>query len=205
MQELKDLEINNEIFKEGLEELDIVIKYIGLFGVPESNYKIDLTIARGLDYYTGTVYETFLDDYPSLGSICSGGRYDDLASFYTKQKLPGVGISIGFTRLFYQLMEGKIIESKENSLTKALIIPMDGFMENGVRLANILREENIFSQIYLESGKIGKIFNYADKLNIPYVIVIGQEEVKNKAYSFRDMETGEQKNISLEEVITCLK
>ena len=202
---LKALGINNETFNEGLDELELVVNYIGLFGVPESNYIIDLTIARGLDYYTGTIYETFLDDYPSLGSICSGGRYDDLASFYTKQKLPGVGISIGLTRLFYQLKESKIIESNENSLTKVLIIPMEGFMDNGVQTANALRNEEIYSQIYLEKGKIGKIFNYADKLNIPYVIVIGQEEVENNTYSFRNMKTGEQKTITLEEVIQCLK
>lgn len=205
MEELEELAIDNEIFKEGLDELATVVKYIGLFGVPEENYKIELTIARGLDYYTGTVYETFLDDYSSIGSVCSGGRYDDLATYYTKQKLPGVGISIGFTRLFYQLMEANIIKSTDGSLTTALIIPMDGFMDDCVEVANILRKEGIYSQVYLESGKIGKKFNYADKLNIPYVIVIGQEEVENKTYSFRDMKTGEQKNISLEELIKCLK
>ena len=205
LEELNNLGIDNEVFKEGLEELFEVNKYINLFGVPKDNYKIDLTIARGLDYYTGTVYETFLDEYPSIGSVCSGGRYDDLATHYTKQKLPGVGISIGFTRLFYQLMEGKIIKSEDNSLTKVLIIPMDGFIDNGVKAANALRESGIYSQVYVDGGKIGKIFNYADKLNIPYVIVIGQEEAENNSYSFRDMKTGEQKNISIEEVIISLK
>ncbi len=190
---------------EGLEELTTVIKYVGLFGVPEDNCAIDLTIARGLDYYTGTVYETFLDNHLSIGYICSGGRYDDLATHYTKQKLPGVGICIGLTRLFYQLMEASIIKSADNSLTTALVIPMKGYMDNGVEVTNELRKEGIHTQIYLESGKIGKIFNYADKLNIPYVIVIGQEEVENKAYSFRDMKTGEQKSLSLEEIIKCLK
>lgn len=205
IEELENLNINNEIFKEGLEELSKVNEYIGIFGVPEENYKIDLTIARGLDYYTGTVYETFLDDYPSIGSICSGGRYDDLATYYTKQKLPGVGISIGFTRLFYQLMEANIIESIDNSLTKALIIPMEGFIQEGVKAANELRKKGIHTQIYLESGKIGKKFNYADKLNIPYVIVIGQEEAENNTYSFRDMKSGEQNSLSMEEVIKCLE
>lgn len=205
LEELNNLGIDNEVFKEGLEELFEVNKYINLFGVPKDNYKIDLTIARGLDYYTGTVYETFLDEYPSIGSVCSGGRYDDLATHYTKQKLPGVGISIGFTRLFYQLMEAKIIKSEDNSLTKVLIIPMDGFIDNGVKAANALREAGIYSQVYVDGGKIGKIFNYADKLNIPYVIVIGQEEAENNSYSFRDMKTGEQKNISIEEVIISLK
>jgi histidyl-tRNA synthetase len=205
LEELNNLGIDNEVFKEGLEELAEVNRYINLFGVPKGNYKIDLTIARGLDYYTGTVYETFLDEYPSIGSVCSGGRYDDLATHYTKQKLPGVGISIGFTRLFYQLMEAQIIKSEDNSLTKVLIIPMDGFVDNGVKAANALRESGIYSQVYLDGGKISKKFNYADKLNIPYVIVIGQEEAENNTYSFRNMKTGEQKNISLEEVIKSLK
>ncbi|WP_353092529.1 histidine--tRNA ligase [Tissierella praeacuta] len=202
---LRELEIDNEVFIEGLEELATVIKYVGLFGVPEDNYAIDLTIARGLDYYTGTVYETFLDNYLSIGSVCSGGRYDDLATHYTKQRLPGVGICIGLTRLFYQLMEANIIKSTDKSLTTALVIPMKGCMENGVEIANELRKEGIYTQIYLESGKIGKIFNYADKLNIPYVIVIGQEEVENKAYSLRNMKTGEQESLSIEEIIKCLK
>ncbi|MDR7856470.1 histidine--tRNA ligase [Tissierella sp.] len=202
---LEALGVVDETFKEGLDELSTVIKYIDLFGVPEKYYKIELSMVRGLDYYTGTVYETVLDDYPSLGSICGGGRYENLAGYYTKQKLPGVGMSIGLSRLFYQLIEAKIIEAKENSLTKVLIIPMDGFVDHGVYAANILRNEGIHSQIYLESGKIGKIFNYADKLKIPYVIVIGQDEATNNTYSFRNMKTGEQKNISIDEVLECLK
>lgn len=205
LENLKALDIDNEIFQEGLQELDTVVKYIGLFGVPEENYKIELTIARGLDYYTGTVYETFLDEYPSIGSVCSGGRYDNLASHYTKQKLPGVGISIGLTRLFYQLTEAKIIEAEEKSLTKALVLPMKGFTDEGVKTVNALRKEGIYSQVYLDSGKVGKKFNYADKLNIPYVIVLGQDEVENNLYSLRDMKTGEQKSISMEELIECLK
>ncbi len=186
-------------------ELSVVTNYIGEFGVPEDNYKIDLTIARGLDYYTGTVYETFLDDHPSIGSICSGGRYDDLAGYYTKQKLPGVGISIGFTRLFYQLMEANIIENMDNSLTRVLIIPLEGYMDLGIKVASKLRNEDIFTQIYVEGGKIGKIFNYADKLNIPYVIVIGPEEAENSTVSLRDMKTGDQKSLSVKEAIKCLK
>ena len=130
---LKELKIEDEVFKEGLDELSTVVKYIELFGVPNEYYKIDLSTVRGLDYYTGTVYETVLNDYPSLGSICGGGRYENLAGYYTKQKLPGVGMSIGLTRLFYQLKEAGIIEATEKSLTKALIISMDGFMDNGDR------------------------------------------------------------------------
>ena len=205
IKELGLLNIDNEIFKEGLEDLSTVAEYIKRFGVPEENYKIDLTIARGLDYYTGTVYETFLDDYPSIGSVCSGGRYDELASYYTKQSLPGVGISIGFTRLFYQLMEANIIEATENSLTKVLIIPMEGYTDKGIEIANVLRANGVYSQIYLESGKTGKKFNYADSLNIPYVVIIGKEEADNNTYSIRNMKTGEQNNLSKEELINCLK
>ncbi len=202
---LKELNIENSMFQEGLEELDTVIKYIDIFGVPESNYKIYLSMVRGLDYYTGTVYETVLDDYPSLGSVCGGGRYEDLAAYYTKQKLPGVGMSIGLTRLFYQFKEANIIQSEDSSLTTVLIIPMGDYMENSVEVANVLRKEDIHTQVYLESGKMGKKFNYADKLNIPYVIVVGEEEVKSGLYSFRNMKTGEQESLSLEDIVNCLK
>lgn len=202
---LQQLGIDNEYFVEGLNELKTVVKYIALFGVPEANYKIDLTIARGLDYYTGTVYETFLNDYPSIGSICSGGRYDNLATYYTKQKLPGVGISIGLTRLFYQLKEANLIKSDENSLSQVLVIPMDEYMDKAVEIINWLRQEGIYSQIYLEKGKLGKKFNYADKLDIPYVIVIGQDEVEKEAYTLRDMKTGHQETMSMEELIKKLK
>ncbi|MCK9444377.1 MAG: histidine--tRNA ligase [Tissierellaceae bacterium] len=205
LDELRKLDIEDEEFLEGLDELSTVIKYIGLFGVPEENYRIDLPTVRGLDYYTGTVYETYLDNHISIGSICSGGRYDDLASYYTKQRLPGVGISIGLTRLFYQLMEAKIIETAENSLLDVLVIPMDGFLKDSVEKVNVLRKEGIHGQIYLESGKIGKIFGYADKLNIPYVMVIGEEEVKNNTCSLRNMKTGEQESIKLELAIEKLK
>ncbi|MFA5576257.1 MAG: histidine--tRNA ligase [Tissierellaceae bacterium] len=205
LDELRKLEIEDPEFLEGLDELSTVIRYIGIFGLPEENYRIDLPTVRGLDYYTGTVYETYLNDHVSIGSICSGGRYDDLASYYTKQKLPGVGISIGLTRLFYQLMEAKIIEADENSLIDLLVIPMDGFLKESVEIVNALRREGIYSQIYLESGKLGKIFAYADKLNIPYVIVIGEEEVKNKLCSFRDMKTGQQEVISLESIVEKVK
>nr|WP_300005539.1 histidine--tRNA ligase [Tissierella sp.] len=202
---LRELKIEDERFIEGLEELATVKDYIKLFGVPDENFEIDLTIARGLDYYTGTVYETFLDDHKEIGSVCSGGRYDDLASFYTKQKLPGVGISIGLTRLFFQLTEAKIIEAEKTSLTEILIIPMDGFLDEGVKLSNELRSMDIKTQVYIEKAKMGKMFNYADKLDIPYAIVIGEEEVKEKAYSFRDMKTGNQEKLSTSEIYSRLK
>lgn len=202
---LKGLNIEDEIFNEGVSELETVSKYIGIFGVPDENYQIDLTIARGLDYYTGTVYETFLDDYPNIGSVCSGGRYDDLATYYTSQKLPGVGISIGLTRLFYQLREANIIESKDNSLTKVVIIPMEGYMDYAIKASKMLRKEDIYTQVYTENGKIGKKFNYADKLNIPYTIVIGKDEADNNKYTLKNMSTGEQSLLNIEEVINSLK
>lgn len=205
IESLKGLNIDNEIFKLGVEELELVNRYVGIFGVPEENFTIDLTIARGLDYYTGTVYETFLNDYPNIGSICSGGRYDDLAGFYTKQKLPGVGVSIGLTRLFYQLNEAKLISAEDNSLTKVLIIPMDGNMDRAIDAARILRENDINTQVYLEDVKIGKKFNYADKLKIPYTIIIGQDEAANNLYTLKNMNTGEQNSLTLEEVLNKLK
>lgn len=202
IESLKKLSVENEVFKKGVEELELVNHYVELFGVPKDNYSIDLTIARGLDYYTGTVYETFLDDYPQIGSICSGGRYDNLAEYYTNQKLPGVGISIGLTRLFYQLMEAKLIEAEESSLTKVIIIPMENCLEKAVEIGYILRENKINTQIYLEKAKMGKKFGYADKLNIPYVIIIGEEELKENKYTLRDMKTGEQFMLTLEEILS---
>ncbi len=204
IEKLRALNIENEKFLEGVDELEKVVKYIRIFGVPEENFELDLTIARGLDYYTGTVYETKLNDYPSIGSVCSGGRYDDLATYYTKQKLPGVGISIGLTRLFYQLTEAEIIKSSDYSLTDVMIIPMEGYMDYAIEASRYLRDAGIFTQVYFESGKINKKFNYADKLNIPYVIVVGQEEAEQNKYSFRNMKTGEQKSLTMEEVIKSL-
>lgn len=202
---LKEMAVDNEIFNLGLEELSLVNEYVKIFGVPEDNYEIDLTIARGLDYYTGTVYETFLDNYTSLGSVCSGGRYDDLAGHYTNQKLPGVGISIGLTRLFYQLREANIISSKHDTLTKALIIPMVDCLEESIEVANYLREKGIITQVYFEKGKMGKKFSFADKLRIPYVLIIGPDEVEKEKVSLRNMETGDQELLSLEEVFNKLK
>jgi len=202
---LTEMGIENDLFKEGLDEIATVVKYLRLFGVPESNFAIDLTIARGLDYYTGTVYETLLDEYPSIGSVCSGGRYDNLATYYTKQQLPGVGISIGLTRLFYQLMEAGIINTQENSLTKVLVIPMEGYMDESIKLAAALRKENIFTQIYLEETKLGKKFNYADKMGIPFVIVIGEEEKKSGEYTLRDMKSGEQTKYDMSTLLEVLK
>ncbi len=202
---LRDLNITNELFETGVNELEEVSKNIKLFGVPEQNYKIDLTIARGLDYYTGTVYETFLNEYRSLGSVCSGGRYDNLAEYYTDRKLPGVGVSIGLTRLFFQLNDKKIIEAGNRSISKALIISMVDDLSKSIEVATELRNSGINCQVYTDQGKIKKQFNYANRNNIPYVIVIGEDEIANNVVSLKNMESGEQVTISLEEAINILK
>ena len=189
---LDELGITNEVFVTGLQELKEVVKYIRFFGVPEENFKIDLTIARGLDYYTGTVYETFLNEYKSLGSICSGGRYENLAEYYTDKKLPGVGLSIGLTRLFYQLNEIKLIEAKKKSIADILIISMTENFAYVAKIAEKFRNEGKNVQIYYEDKKVKAQFKYADKLQIPYTIVIGDDEVNSGTYTIKNMETGEQ-------------
>ena len=189
---LKELKIEEETFIKGLNELTEVVKYMRIFKIPENSFKIDLTIARGLDYYTGTVYETFLNEYKSLGSICSGGRYENLAEYYTDRKLPGVGISIGLTRLFYQLSEINLIKAEKNSISDILIISMTEDFEYVSKVANKLRQEGKNVQVYYEDKKVKAKFKYADKLKIPYTVVIGDDEVQSQTYSVKNMESGEQ-------------
>ena len=202
---LKQLNIENELFNLGVDELEQVAKNIKVFGVPQENYKIDLTIARGLDYYTGTVYETFLNEYRELGSVCSGGRYENLAEYYTDKKLPGVGISIGLTRLFFQLNDKRIIQAENKSISKVMIISMVDNFEISIEIATKLRNAGINTQIYTNNAKIKNQFKYASKMNIPYVIVIGEDEIKNNLVSFKDMNTGEQKSMKIEQIIEILK
>ena len=197
LKKLKQLNFQNEAFVKGLEELEEVVKYIRIFGMPEDNFKIELTIARGLDYYTGTVYETFLDEYKSLGSICSGGRYENLAEYYTDKKLPGVGISIGLTRLFYQLNEVNLIKSEKKSIADILVLSMTEDFEYVSKVANKFRQEGKKVQIYFENKKIKNQFKYADKLQIPYTVVIGDDEVKSNTYTIKNMETGEQETVAI--------
>ena len=198
---LEKLNYTNEIFNEGLEELKQVVKYVKVFGVPDSNFKVDLTIARGLDYYTGTVYETFLNEYRELGSVCSGGRYDNLAEYYTDKKLPGVGISIGLTRLFYKLNELNALKEEQNSIAKVLVVSMVEDNSKALEVATALRNKNINAEVYLENKKIKAKFKYADRLAIPYVIVIGEDEIANNTVTLKNMQTGEQETLKIEEVI----
>lgn len=205
LQKLENLNFTNELFLQGLTELKEVVKYVRLFGVPDTNFKVDLTIARGLDYYTGTVYETFLNDYRELGSVCSGGRYDNLAEFYTDKKMPGVGVSIGLTRLFSKLSELNILKEKDESISKVLVVSMTDDISRALEVATKIREEGINTDVYLENKKIKAKFKYADKLKIPYVAVIGEEEEKNGTVSLKNMETGEQEEMSIEKMIEILK
>ena len=199
IQKLENLGIENEIYTEGVEELKQVIKNIRLFGVPEDNFKVDLTIARGLDYYTGTVYETFLNDYREIGSVCSGGRYENLAEYYTDKKMPGVGISIGLTRLFYKLNELNLIQAEQKSIAQVLIIPMIQELKKPIKLATKLRNLGIKTEIYLSNKKLKAKLKYADKLKIPYIIVIGEDEIATNTVNIKNMETGEEKRVQLEE------
>ena len=202
---LEKINIDNDIFKKGIEELKEVVKYIRLFGIPEENFKIDLTIARGLDYYTGTVYETFLNEYKELGSVCSGGRYENLAENYINRKLPGVGVSIGLTRLFYKLNELNILNVEQNSIAKALVLSMDDDNKRAIEVGTILRKQGINVQIYMENKKSKAKFKYADKMNIPYAIIIGEEEKNTGKVSLKNMETGEQEILEIDQVILKLK
>ena len=204
-EQLRELKIEDEIFQEGFDELTQVVGYMRDFGIDEDCFDIDLKIARGLDYYTGTVYETTLDNYPKIGSVCSGGRYEDLASYYTDKALPGVGISIGLSRLFYQLNEAKIISSEEKSLVDLLIIPMDDCIHDGIKLLSELREKGVRVSVYTEFAKLKKKFKYADQTKVDYVIVLGEEEIKTRKYSLKDMKTGDQEEVTFDELVERFK
>ena len=169
-------------------------QYLGAFGVPEDKFAVDLTIARGLDYYTGTVYETFMTDHPEIGSICSGGRYDNLAEYYTDKQLPGVGISIGLTRLFYVLEEqGCLNEALNTAPADVLILPMTGDLSPAIAFATRLREAGIRTQLYTEQKKFKQKMSYADKLKIPFAAFLGDDEIAQGKVSLKDMTTGEQR------------
>ena len=183
----------NEVFDQGLDELHTVVKYLSAFGVPEKNFAVDLTIARGLDYYTGTVYETTMLDHPEIGSVCSGGRYDNLAEYYTDKQLPGVGISIGLTRLFYVLQEqGMLNEALNSAPADALILPMTGDLGPAAALATQLRQAGVRTQLYTEQKKFKQKMTYADRIGVPYVLFLGDDEIAKGTVSVKDMATGEQ-------------
>ncbi len=196
----------HELFDLGLDELTTVTKYLAAFGVPEENFAVDLTIARGLDYYTGTVYETCMLDHPEIGSICSGGRYDNLAEYYIEKQLPGVGISIGLTRLFYVLGEQNMLNDKLNTApADVLVLPMTQDLTPAIRLATQLREQGIRVQLYCEQKKFKAKMAYADKLGIPYAVFLGEDEIAANACSVKDLSKGEQVTVPAAEAAALIK
>ena len=196
----------HELFDQGLDELTTVTRYLAAFGVPEVNFAVDLTIARGLDYYTGTVYETTLLDYPEIGSVCSGGRYDNLAEYYTDRQLPGVGISIGLTRLFYVLGEqGLLNPSLPTAPADVLILPMTQDLTPAIQLATRLRGAGVRTQLYTEQKKFKAKMNYADKIGVPYVVFLGDDEVSAGVVACKDMVSGEQTTLPFDETLQRIR
>ena len=184
-------------FDQGLDELKTVTGYLAAFGVPEENFAVDLTIARGLDYYTGTVYETEMTEHPEIGSVCSGGRYDNLAEYYTDKQLPGVGISIGLTRLFYVLNEqGLLSDEIVTAPCDALVIPMTDDAGFAISAATALRVGGVRTQLYGEKKKFKAKMSYADKLKVPFVVLVGEDEINEGVLSVKNMQTGEQVKLS---------
>ncbi len=194
------------LFDTGLEELGTVVKYLSAFGVPEEYFTVDLTIARGLDYYTGTVYETAMLDHPEIGSVCSGGRYDNLAEYYTNKILPGVGISIGLTRLFYVLNEQNML-NVENSGASAdvLALPMTADLSPAIALCAQMRRDGVRVQLYTEQKKFNAKMNYADKLGIPYVVFLGEDEINAGLISCKDMASGEQTKLDYGQTLSRIQ
>lgn len=203
---LKELNIDDVLFNEGIEELKYVVDYLEKFGFDKSYYKIDLTIARGLDYYTGTIYETCLDEYSSIGSICSGGRYKGLTMHYIDKEFDGIGISIGLTRLFSVLLDLGIISSSTKTLTDVLVVP---FSESNISYASeiafYLRSNNIKCEVYYEDKPFKKKLNYANRLGIPYVCIVGDDEEKEGKATIKNMNSGEQVTVDKDKITDCIK
>ncbi len=203
---LKSFGCDDAVYREGVDELEKVIGYAYLYGIPEKNIAIDLTIARGLDYYTGTVYETKLVDYPALGSVCSGGRYDNLTGYYTDDRLPGIGISIGLTRLFSQLRAENIISDTKKSLCDVLFVPTDKAHMNFVlQSASALRAAGLNVDVYcLDKGMKPKM-KFANRSGIPFVALVGEDEAAAGKLTLKNMETGEQQLLTVEEAVRAIK
>ena len=196
----------NEIFDLGLAELKAVTANLAAFGVPEANFAVDLTIARGLDYYTGTVYETTLLDHPEIGSVCSGGRYDNLAGYYTERQLPGVGISIGLTRLFYVLDEQGLLNPELPSApADALVLPMTADPAPAIALAQQLRAAGLRVQLYGEQKKFKQKMAYCDKLGVPFAVLLGEDEIAANMCSVKNMATGQQVTLSVEDAAALMR
>src|SRR5690242_5096039 len=194
-----------EAMEQGRNELKEVLGLIHAFGVPETHYALNLSIARGLDYYTGTVYETTLNDHPQIGSICSGGRYENLAGQYTKSHLPGVGISIGLTRLYWQLRDAGLIDTAKSTVD-VLVTQMDeAQLPAYLALAGELRGAGIATEVVLEGGKLGKQFKYADRAGIRFVVVLGEDELARGVVTVKDLRREDQFEVARGELVKTLR
>ena len=203
---LTALNVENELFEQGLSELKEVTSAMKALGVLEDHFEIDLKIARGLDYYTGKVYETFLVDYPNWGSICSGGRYDNLAGFYTDRKLPGVGMSIGLTRFFDLLRDNNLIEPLKSTSADVLMLPMDDASSVfSLEVAKTLRENGLNVQMYSSDGKFKNKMVYANKINVPFVLIVGEEEVQTQTITLKNMTSGQQEKVAYDKLAATLR
>ena len=197
---LETLEVKNETFRNGVVKLRELVQALRNMGVPEKRFIIDLKIARGLDYYTGTVYETILNDLPGVGSVCSGGRYDNLAGNYTKTNLTGVGISIGLSRLFYKLSEAGVIKPTQQSVAQVIVMPLDQTAINrALEVASGLREIGTPTILHVEPGTMKKKFRYADRMGCRFVVVIGENELASNKLSVKDMHSGDSREVSFED------
>ena len=206
MAALEPLRGKNELFDLGVEELTTVVKYMAAYGVPQDHFMVDLTIARGLDYYTGTVYETVMLDHPEVGSICSGGRYDNLAEYYTDKQLPGVGISIGLTRLFSVLeAQGYLNDALITAPADVLVLPMTEDLAPAIAFATTLREAGIRTQLHCEKKKFKQKLSYADKLGIPYAAFLGEDEIQQGKVTVKDLTSGEQQTVTADEAVALVR
>jgi len=202
---LEALGAGSETLAAGVSELRTVIELLRGHGVPEKNYAINFSIARGLDYYTGTVYETTLDDYPQIGSICSGGRYENLAGHYSKSHLPGVGISIGATRLFWQLREAGILSTAESSVEALVGLMDESWLPQSMALAQLLRAGGINTEVQLEARKLAKQFQYADRAGIRFMVLLGEDEAARGVVTVKDLRRQEQFEVPQSELVAALK
>ena len=206
VERMKNFEVENDNYKTGLDELKVVINQATNLGINPTNIQIDLSITRGLDYYTGTVYETFFDEYPQFGSVCSGGRYDNLSSVFMDKKFPGVGISIGLTRLFDQLRDNGLLNISGPTPNKVLVITQSpDFADKAIQLTGELRRKDVCADVMLRQCKFKKKMEYANKIKIPYLVIIGEEEANNNTFTLKNMQTGEQQTLALAELINVVK
>ena len=205
IQQLRALGVTSELFREGVDELEALVDALRSMGIPEQRFRVDLKIARGLDYYTGTVYETVLNEHPEVGSVCSGGRYDDLAGLYTKTQLPGVGISIGLTRLFYKLCEAGIITTKRQSPADVMVLPLTTEQTRyGLEIADTLRRAGIATLNYTEPNSVKAKFRYANRMGYRYVLALGENEERDETISVKNMDSGETTVVGREEIVEFL-